>query len=917
MFFKTDHQYQFAKTSMDVMYEFDKSSFISNARYAIDSIIFPLTVKGQSGFYTKILDESITQLLSVTVDCQSLTKFFVKITALPNFNTFKNKYLNYFSDNEFIGKLNTSYLDEYANKIGYLLDKAVKKTLTDDEYDKVIKDELSIKVKKQIVKTVLPYNYTAKQMLSYNLYKKELITNDTIVKTIIPFLENYKDKQKEFIEENNLLTRSIMNIFATLERYGEELTEYKKEMESSEIKKLNRFSYFLFRSALEVVSYTTYIFLRKVHIFQKRMELIATLCTDYSNFFMIDNTTEKLVNEGAFDRSITPTDTHSVSEYLMQGTIDPFAEISDDVFRQYDSLLKNCSNEMIQKYFSDKPDYYSPVDDADYQDKQYQEASKMFIEISNGLDILGKNSDDFIMIFNDLVAEAGFSIPLDDRFRSTLDMLSDISVYTSANNINEGFITDEYFKMLKEIKDYKMNMQHIASNILETKTKMNFMQKRFLSNINGEYKDAQAMKELNILMESLQEQYQNLVNIVSGKFMLRLKNLSYELETVATKLFKKNTDEVESDDVDYIKESQISDLDITEAYHDILMSNLLYEYQAARIKKEKGVQVIFEAPPTTTTQTNPEINKKDNSAGKVQVTEINQNNTNNNDAATASGKNLMSSGIKNLSGKIKAFFEKMKKDYQITVIRITTTNAKWFTEDAKQALRNRRYSNIQAEIYPYTEIAPNVILSDMKKLQSNIFAMKPAQLKTIQTKQQMYQKLFSFIKSPKEKEFKPDKTGNIDIKASIVKYYKVGAKPLATSVYQNNELKTVVLEAVEYCSSYRGTYLNSIISNIDALEKSFENVSNTFVKESFDEIITGSIFTEAGENSSQPQGNTSTSDKLEWMRSAVQTFTGSVLIACRDRYNDYIKLLYPLVPDDVKNKAKQTDTTTNQQGSPK
>ena len=116
-------------------------------------------------------------------------------------------------------------------------------------------------------------------------------------------------------------------------------------------------------------------------------------------------------------------------------------------------------------------------------------------------------------------------------------------------------------------------------------------------------------------MENFKEEFDKLVNIVAGKFMLRLKNINIALEVLNNKRIENadlNDDVYENTNFNDLTtlESMIADYN---AITDVIFENLAKEYTIAKEMKNRGCKIVFEADApaaqpatgtTNTTQTN-------------------------------------------------------------------------------------------------------------------------------------------------------------------------------------------------------------------------------------------------------------------------------------------------------------------------
>jgi hypothetical protein len=206
--------------------------------------------------------------------------------------------------------------------------------------------------------------------------------------------------------------------------------------------------------------------------------------------------------------------------------------------------------------------------------------------------------------------------------------------------------------------------------------------------------------------------------------------------------------------------------------------------------------------------------------------------------------------------------------------------------------------------------------TDISKMITNVGTMTTQNIKNINSYEDLRDKLINFG---------PKFTNDGDEKISITNYYKIGNNPVQTVTYANNEIKTLVVNnMIPYCETYYDSYKEEIKKALTNLKTSLENIHKTYVTESLNDVdLLGSIFTEA-ETPAQPtqqpaqtqpnitevkqttstndvkpdekSGTSNISTKAGWITKCVQSYSGCVLNAIRDRNNDYFKALYGLIP---------------------
>jgi hypothetical protein len=148
---------------------------------------------------------------------------------------------------------------------------------------------------------------------------------------------------------------------------------------------------------------------------------------------------------------------------------------------------------------------------------------------------------------------------------------------------------------------------------------------------------------------------------------------------------------------------------------------------------------------------------------------------------------------------------------------------------------------------------------------------------------------------------------------------------------------------IPYCEVFYDSYKDEITKQLTNLKNAVENIHKQHVTESVNEADEYcSIFTEADANAQSTQnqqtqqpttndanktsGGANLATKYGWVKTCVQSYSGCVLNAIRDRNNDYFKALYALAPksnapktgvvDKIKNKFNKNQTTNNTETEP-
>lgn len=863
--------------------EFDSSNFVSNAKLAINGKIEAVTMGSKINHYGNMLEKAISNYNNIKIDKEAIKAFFDKFNQISRLDS-SYRTIRDISYSDVIS-FKPQYLNQYVEIVGNIIDQTVNGTVSKDMIDQVVMGDNITKVERQIVKSTLNPCYTAKDLIKVDSAKFVRLDTQYIKTKLLPFVMKYDLTKASTIAEANAVLNAVRETETTMNAMIDAINKIKtNENTTKEVaQKLSYVSYNAIRGLLSIVSYVTYMVIRKLNIMSSNIMASNEAYVDIMNLYA-DGVME------AVD-SVIPSDANSLAEDMIKGNTDAYSVLAKNI---YDFHAGIPGVGMIDSNTSSLGDSMHSVvdmsvDNAGYNKYPYDEANKMYIIISQGLDLIARASDEYLLVFDDIINKSGFTLRLEDRFRGVLSCLDDLSAY---KNVDNGTIDKSmYIRILSEIHDFSNNIDIIARNILDTKTKMDVLADRFEKNINGEFKDAEAVNELKIFMKDLDEQYTTLTKIVADKFMSRLK----EMGSTLTEMESNSQPEVSADntipdaDVDHTDYSKIafeSDVEDYEEETRIAFNTMEKEYFVERERSLKGINVIFEAddPNTnTSTDTPPTNNQQAQSGDKKPSTTpkvIDNSNT----------ENTTDSSKQSITSKLSAMITKIIENFTSFISKNKQKNDKWIQEN-KNELLNRSYNNVTVQILPYSNVTSDSILKDIKSLETNIKSMTAQNMGSIQNQKALATKLFPFIKGG------VDDT-NLNVQVST--YYKTGSSTgkLEVTPISNGELKTQISTVIiPYCENYYGQFSDSLKQELDNVAKSGDEIIATYT------------------SSGQKEGETSLSDKGKWMSSLIKTYSVAVLAATRDRVYDYTKILSSLVPKTPSTPAKpvqQNDQPTDQ-----
>ena len=895
--------------------EYDSSSFIMISNSVLNKKIADFLVFIKDTESTTLLESAIRNLNTIDVESYAMTEFMTKILGSSKVDR-AGLMMKDITKN---GKINVKmqYLKEAVNDLKYNINDLLSGKIDADSAIVNIKtmtaSSYKDKLKQRTVEIYnIPYIDDPKKFISNASYISTPLTTQYLNSVIIPYVENFQKIKTAITTETNLIIREISNDISELSLTMKTLNSVNIPDDKKSI--ILNYCYNTIRTILEVIKYVTYCQMRKIHIIE---EDITAIQEAYNKLMLLFASETSLVEAGAYDtRIITAADGNNLIEAIFNGQIDAFIELSNSIIEYHKGYI-------FDKFGMDKSDsdiiMAKIIEDDTYDKDIYNDIVKVYIEIGNGLDILAKNSDDYLMVFDDLKNKSGFVVPLPERFKTEIDRIKEVSNYglTNISIGSGGEKTDTYFKILSEIIDYPKNMERIAKTVCDMWQKFEYVDKLFTSKANGELAYSETMNELKILLESLKEQYKIITKSITDNMYLRLKLLSEKADQCLDNVSSEDKTNIEelipTPNRNFMGEATLGIIDVQNAFTDLYMDIYMKEYYSEREYLEKGIRLVYEADGDTNSSNQ---NKPDT---HVVVND-------NPDAKNSTSSTKLDSGrLNNILKTIGEWFKKMVNAFINMIHKYKAKNTDWLAKH-KDGLLTRSYSNVQIDILPYDR-GPTTqkIDQDITSFITNLNTMTKDNIAKVNTYEDLRSKLI---------------TGGItfnaneDEKATITRYYKVGNNKLETVKYSNNEIKTYVSQhMIPYCEVFYTTYYDSLNKKLKDVEKSMEDIIKTYTTEAFADLASdSSIFYEEGEqntsgtnttttvttttgstNTNQNNnGGTNITQKTGWIQTCVRNYIGCILTAIRDRNNDYLKVLFALAP-----KVETTNTNNkNDNGAP-
>ena len=866
---------------LELYREYDTANFIANATASLNNKVDLIKADVDMSMYANYLNDVLSDLdNSISVHPDLLLSFF------STFNTNSILIKNTVSDitDPIVSTIRPTYLEQFLTSIGLLIDRTIKGG--DPNYRYGIED--IEKLRKQLVKASVPdvYYWSDTDNIldeKSRLPKRVPITSDFIKNKIIPFLRNANNSISE-------VRKDILATIATINKCSKTISEYNKTIDNltkrenfddSIIKNVNYVTYSAYRVLLDATSFLDSMVIYKTY------NIIGNLtsCISTYNLFTKNQKATELIESA----SLVPDDTNNLAENLIQGHVDAFVDIANNIFDYNSGIMMNSPESPISFDVNSDNVTSQLLDNATYDKTVYDEIIKMWIIIKEGLSSISAATDDYLLVFDDAIEKSGFDLKLVDRFHSLVNTIDDVSAYTSATNLPVGDFNTVYFNMLAEVRDYGKNMQAIANGCFEVKSVLDHLRDRFENNVNTEYSNTETVKDLIVFLDDIVEDLHDLTKQIVGKFMLRLKNINIALTQMNNKRVENYNYEESFADTNFCKDLDDIFIKSYEKETDLIFESMMREYIKAREMRDRGAIIVFE----------------------------------DGDEETAK---------KSLLDTISEWFNKLVEKLTDIMNDPQVKRDQEYLRNNRENLLNKDYNGVTSStsLIDYEAAMPSAtISSDINGLKNR--TNKETFMKLANLGKEETAKLF-FPSSPPVSVFMED-----NIADAITQYYKVGNnKNLQPTTFSNNALKTAVDHAVAYCDNYYTNFLPAIkntITNIkDGMASSTESVvKSTVIKESalFTEEETAKTKTTTvvqsdaakkveAKTTSSVNSNTSSnvnndnnqntnqnngSKKVtivynfKLANKFITSYSNGLLTSIFDRYKDYMSLCRSIIPD--------------------
>ena len=899
---------------LQVFREFDVSQFIIYSNSDVLKRVDKLDVKTNLKHYEKMLQKAIDEFEDIYIDKDSITEFltkFNKISKLDEANIFERdiEYVD-------VSSIKPQYLKQYKEMLFNTMDQIIKNSIDVKKVDELVYSNIIPTVEKQCVKTNAGVGLSSKDYIKMSSAKYTTVNTLYVRNKLLPFVSKFPTIKANALSEANDTLTAIKEIIPDIKAAVKVVEKRSDDDTLSDIQKssLKKLTYNGIRGLIDIISYITYMQVRKLNSISSNIYTCERIYYDVQNLYSDER---DLAMEG-FDMSFLPTDVNSLTTELLRGNADIYDTLAKNMY-EYHAQLPTVDI-IDQMADAEDNDPNLELDQENYNKTVYKDIYNVYLVIKDGIDFINDHTTDQLIVYDDVLDRAGFSIPLKEKWRSQLSSIENLDNYAPIVNALDDKSIDHALinNMLAELKAYGNNMNDIAGEILAAKTSIEKLRDRLDNKTSQDFTDVSTIDELSKFLSHLDDEFTDFTVDVASKFMLRLRKISNAIAKSVTYndgyyANRINTEPMYAQDfVDDAFESVVEEyVDETES----IMKALQYYVYAEKIQDLTGGNVIFEAPADNqnTSSTTPTVNngnQNNNQNTKPSVNEGNANNTSNNAQVTNQGpsdanlKQAISKVAEFIRKKIIEFSEYIDKQAKGTNGKIGGTQ---FLANNKDYLVNRSYNNVSVQLLPYSSVTTQSIIRDINKCTENINALKGKDLSSM-TVQNVQPMVFAFLKGINYKE---------DLGTQFTKYYKVGTNNLENTTYSNGELKSeVTTKMIPYCESYLGKYKDQLKTAMENLANAADSLKTTGLNSKGNTPMqpasqpknnqpnNGQVVTKESAEAYLEATNTNQETVSSWISSAVKYFTGAIMNASRDRYNDYMNVLSQLAKNNPANQAQ-------------
>lgn len=882
--------------------DYDQKNFKNNLLFyqegGLDKMIPAVLVKN-GDIQVDMINQSIEHLRNTATDSKDMTSFYGDIYDSPDIDTIPVTTKVY--NMGMITKINPQYLAQFVTNIGFVIDKFLKGRISKSEIENTyMSDVYLINCKKQMVITSIPYELDAKDLPRYNSSALMDVNQQFITGNILPFLRSIPQIVKD-------LTVTSANTISVIEKSYEDIQLYVTvadnllkdgRIDVDTYRFLNKFLYKMIRNFMRLSSYLTFIMIKKISAVSLNLQSYKNLQDSIYRYFPDG---KDIMHESVLDGSFSDMDMETMVHDVLLNDNSMFRSAINSIISREQEIIISSFGKMTG--ITDIETLNSMLNRVQYIVTPYKNALNIFNVITQGFNHIRVSLKVPNAVYSDIIEKSGLGNDVLSRFSTYINNISELHQY---NEVMHG--TDEedkrncIFMVFKELKDGIKNTDELIERIYNSYENYLDLKKEILNVNPDDDRNKETATEILDFLHEFDSDFRQLVLNVLNALISRFKALASFISGVEESLFPNYDlslvcqEDTDTDIDDILLESELMIHEIDNKYK---FNSLMLEYRKARCLYETGMRLVYEDEEQTTATQKKTMWER------------------------------LKDAINNLFGKTKTVITDMIKKQSNKNLPLL--------QAAKEPLNGINYTGVVINVVPYEKYSsPEQMLSDIDKLTQNVNKLSNMNIRKYNSQKNLNQYLFNFMT---DNVASSDKFGE-----AMNTYYKTKTQPLRTVAYRGETAKAHVQVMCDYCIKFYESFGDALTKKTDTLQKALDGKIASF------EAMVESVVYEEGEPSVQPgaqpaqntnqqaqpstQANTGTQkndqpdkpsvqkpqtnvsmtkdgkggetdkvyDIMKMLTTSIQQYVTGVTRAARDRNFDYLKVLNPLIPQDVKDK---------------
>lgn len=864
-----------------------ESSWISNTA---DGLMSKIPASGGLGvanlispdLYVSYIQRTIENLDNISVDVESLDSFFSNVYKSITLGE-RNITIPLRPDED-IEKIRPEYLSLLSSDFDTTIQKILKGSISDSDIrKKFVSDEYYNKLKKQLVKTTVVIN-DVRDMMELDSPSIVKIDNVFIQHNVIPFIRAYlpntKDMRAIAVKTMAAITSLYRNMTASITSV-QTMLDGGKVTDANTIRLLKYYVYNMKTVTMNLCAYISTMVIRKISYLSFNISSYMELYNIIQRYFP---EMEAILHESVMTGDVRDIDNTTLLNSIINNGL---SIVLPHIHKAIGLKKMEIANILSSKY-DIKMDYISGIDNDTYvyDTRVYSAVNATIKEIGQNLQLFVANSKNLDMIADDIIEKSNLSETFSLKYANILTNITNMNYYTiNSPDINNS--SDTMMSLCNEICNFERNIGIIADNMSKCY--------KYLENIVCSYEinhnnlETQTFEELKAFVSEMMSNYKEYIVHVTRRLLERLDSLTEILN---------NDIDLEEDNIvkqdtpcDYSCEAYRSAYDEIEIHDALIFESLLTQYHSIKEKKERGVNVVYEAIETTT--------GGESSQPKVEGKPQEQQGDDNKDTTGVKSNDSQDGGKKkSVLEEFKNFISRLLEKFKSNSKKYTSKNNSWI-RSVKNDILGLDFSNTTITVAKFEGVTSQKISADIAAAVNKINAMSSSKLPSEMTSDRSGAEFYLFPNIP---EKVGDETTFV---GRIKRFYTFGnTKNNDLISYSGSDAKTAVTTMIEFCESYDNTY-TSVSSSLSKLSDS------AYKKQQ--EIVNAKSANDANETNDDKPSKVSTSSIIT---SIVRDYSGAVSTILEKKYLDYIKVLNQLVPknkttDTPKEADKSEDATTS------